>query len=124
MSSKDVSSTPNRSRSRYRAFRGLLAQPWVRSRSLSASQGWAEPAQGELGEGDQSLGGAESKRAPSDQPDLGGERLHATGVDVVKQHGLDVGAVYVLVRASATNGSIRQRRAHWSQRSSEGIASS
>ena len=44
---------------------------------MSAGHGWAETGQGEFGEGDQSVGGAESERAPRGQPDLGCERLLA-----------------------------------------------
>src|SRR3954454_20854750 len=75
------------------SFLGLLAYPWVQSEALSAGQGWAETAEGELGESDQRVGGAEAKCTASDQLDLGVERLHATVVDAVKQRGLDVGAV-------------------------------
>jgi len=38
----------------------------------------AETTEGELGQGDQSWGGAETKCATSNQPDLGVERLHAS----------------------------------------------
>jgi membrane protease YdiL (CAAX protease family) len=64
-------------------FRGLLAFPWVWSGSLAAWQGWAETTESELGERNECLGGAESKRAPCDQPDLGIERLHASVVNAV-----------------------------------------
>jgi hypothetical protein len=50
--------------------RGLLAFPWVRLGMESARQRWTETTEGELGQRDQRLGGAEAERAASDQADL------------------------------------------------------
>ena len=50
---------------------------------MSAGQRWTETTEGELGEADQRLCGAEAKGAAGDQPKLGIERLHAAVVDAI-----------------------------------------
>ena len=91
---------------------------------LAARQGWAETAKGQLGEGDERLGRVESKRAPCNQPDLGVERLHASVIDTVQQGGLDVGAIVRDGPRRCDKALIRQRRAQYSQCSSESSGSS
>jgi transposase len=53
--------------------RALLPHPWVRS--SSSGQRWAQAAEGQHGQPDERVRGAEPERDPGQQPQLGVDRL-------------------------------------------------